>query len=235
MLRFFPFRRIHNIVGLVTGILFLFWTASGLFFTLYPIEQIRGETLRAPINHGQMALGRVVVTASEAAASLESHEPVKAVDFGMFFGDPVWKIDVGGKIHMINAVTGNPRSPVSAEDAERIAREGIKTSAGTPGTPRLLRENPPREYGGPLPAYIVDYEPGSVRIYIDAQTGRLVTVRSGLWRWFDVLWRFHILDITGADRFDSWWLKLAAFFALVMSISGGILVAQRVMRGTIFR
>ena len=38
-------RRTHKILGLVIGVLFLFWTTSGLFFTLFPIEHIRGEHL----------------------------------------------------------------------------------------------------------------------------------------------------------------------------------------------
>lgn len=228
-------RRAHNIIGLVFGLQLLFWTVSGLFFTLFPIEQIRGSTLRAPINHGQLALGQIEVTASQAGLILDSHTPIKAAELDMFFGEPVWKLESGDLTHLVSARTGDIRSPISAALATRIASEGMIEKAGKPGTPRLMRENPPREYGGPLPAFVVDYEPGSVRVYIDANTGRLVTVRSNLWRIFDVLWRFHIMDVTGADRFDSWWLKIFSFFGLTMVISGVVLVVRRTRQGLIFR
>jgi len=231
----YPVRKLHNIVGLVVGLQLLFWTASGLFFTIFPIEQIRGTTLRAPINHGALALGQVHVEASQAAELLESHAPVKSVELDMFFGDPVWKLEVGEEVRMVDARDGKMLSPISPERAKRVANEGLSDRAGRAGDPWLMTENPPREYSGPLPAYVVDYEPGSVRAYIDANTGRLVTVRSNLWRTFDVLWRFHIMDITGADRFDSWWLKLFAFFGLTMVLTGAVLLVRRIKNGLIFR
>lgn len=228
-------RKLHNIIGLVFGAQLLFWMVSGLFFTLFPIEQIHGTTLRAPINHGALALGQVQISANEAAQTLASKEAVTSVALDMFLGEPVWKLKTGSQIHMISARTGEARSPITPLQAAQIAREGLISKAGLPGEPRLLRDHPPREYGGALPAYIVDYKPGSVRVYIDANTGQLVTVRSNLWRTFDVMWRFHIMDITGADEFDTWWMKLFAFFGLTLVLSGGVLVVRRVRRGTIFR
>ena len=231
----YPVRKLHNIIGLVVGFQLLFWTASGLFFTIFPIEKIRGTTLRAPINHGTLALEHVQVEASQAADLLEARAPVKSVELAMFFGEPVWKLEVGEETRMVNAQDGRVLSPISPELAKRVAVEGMLAKAGEPAEPWLMVEDPPREYSGPLPAYVVDYEPGSVRVYIDASTGRLVTVRSNLWRTFDVLWRFHIMDITGADRFDSWWLKLFAFFGLTMVLTGAVLLVRRVRNGLIFR
>lgn len=228
-------KRVHNIVGLVFGLQLLFWTISGLFFTIFPIEQVRGSNLRTPINHGQLALGQVEVTASEAGLIFDSHAPIRSAQLDMLFGEPVWKLTTGKVTHLVSAGTGDMRSPISPKLAMRVATEGIKQTVGKPGLPRLMSEDPPREYAGPLPAYVVDYDQGSVRVYIDANTGRLVTVRTNLWRTFDVLWRFHIMDITGADRFDSWWLRVFAFFGLTMALSGAALVIRRLRRGLIFR
>ena len=80
----------------------------------------------------------------------------------------------------------------------------------------------------------MDYEPGSVRIYIDANTGRIVTVRTNLWRVFDIMWRFHIMDVTGKDEFNTWWLKLFAFFGLTVGITGAILVVRQIRTGRLF-
>ena len=41
-------RQIHNVLALVVGTQILLWMGSGLYFTLFPIETVRGEHLRAP-------------------------------------------------------------------------------------------------------------------------------------------------------------------------------------------
>jgi hypothetical protein len=41
------FRRWHRRLSLVVGIQLLFWTGSGLFFSIFPIEEIRGNHLLA--------------------------------------------------------------------------------------------------------------------------------------------------------------------------------------------
>ena len=230
-----PVRRLHNIIGLVVGVQLLFWTISGLFFTIYPIEKVRGATLRSPINHGSLALGQVAVSASEAADILDSHTPVKTVELDMFFGEPVWKIETGNRFHLVSARTGELRSPIMAATAARVANEGIADRVGAAGDPWLMEADAPREYSGPLPAYVVDFERGGTRAYIDANTGRLVTVRTRVWRIFDVMWRFHIMDVTGDDRIDTWWMKLFSFFGLTMAITGAVLLVRRVANGTVFR
>jgi len=230
-----PVRRLHNIIGAVLGIQVLLWMVSGLFFTIYPIEQIRGATLRATINHGVLALGQVEVDASAASEALESHAPVKSAELAMFFGEPVWKLGVGGTTHLVSARTGEVRSPITPELAKRVATQGMKPEAGKPGEPWLMREDPPREYKGPLPAYVVDYEHGKIRAYIDANSGRLVTVRSRKWRIFDVMWRIHIMDITGEDEIHSWWMRIFSFFGLTMALTGVWLVIVRIKNGTLLR
>jgi hypothetical protein len=37
---------------------------------------------------------------------------------------------------------------------------------------------------------------------------------------FDVMWRFHIMDVTGDDKIDTWWMKLAAFLGLAAILRG---------------
>jgi len=37
------YRKIHRYLGLFVGVQLLLWTAGGLFFSLNPIEKVRGE------------------------------------------------------------------------------------------------------------------------------------------------------------------------------------------------
>lgn len=226
-------RRVHNVLGVVFGVQVFFWMISGLFFTLFPIEQVRGSNLRQDIAHGTLDVATISLTASEAA-NLAGITPERA-ELAMLLGAPVWKFKADDTHHLVDARSGKLLSPISSATAHQIAALGIKPNVGVPLEPTLLEANPPREYAGPLPAWVVSYENTPTKIYIDAQTGDLRTVRTQLWRTFDVLWRFHIMDITGKDRFDTWWLKLISFLGLTIVLTGLVLGFQRLIEGRLLR
>lgn len=226
--------RLHKTVGLVAGILLLSWTASGLFFTIYPIETIRGDPWRPAIDHGNLSDMSITVSAEEALAKID--EPATQIRLKAFLNAPVWMIESDASRAMIDATTGAVRSPLPQSDIDAMAALfGDKPDGlGTLTVAYLIQENPLREYAGPMPAWVLEYEPGKQRIYIDAISGDVRSVRTTRWRIFDVLWRFHILDVTGEDRFDSWWLKLAAFLGLTMVLSGLVLGIDRIRKGRLF-
>ena len=225
--------RVHRIVGIVFGIQVLFWTLSGFFFTLFPIEQVRGENLRQEISHGTLNLETIAFDASQAAEQV-AFIPERA-ELSMLLGSPVWELQGAGTTELVNAQTGALMSPLSIGLAREIAEQGMKAKAGVAGEPWFLETDPPKEYTGPLPVWVVEYQPGSVRIYIDAHTGTLRTVRTNLWRTFDLFWRVHIMDVTGANRIDSWWMKLVSFLSLTLAISGMVLAVDALRLGRIFR
>ena len=226
--------RAHKVIGIVAGLLLLSWTASGLFFSLYPIETIRGDPWRPSIEHGELADMSVTLSASDALTVADV--PAEAITLKPFLGAPVWMVQAETGQIMIDANTGHMRSPITQADVDALlARFDDKPDGlGDLTVTYMIWENPLREYGGPLPAWVIEYEPRKQRIYIDASSGDIRAVRTTKWRIFDILWRFHILDITGDDRFDSWWLKLAAFLGLTMVLSGFVLLIDRVRKGRLF-
>lgn len=230
--------RIHKIVGLVVGIQFFFWTVSGLFFTLYPIDVIRGDPWRPKIEHGSLNTMTVSVSAAEAAAKVEG-EWLNA-ELKPFLDRPVWLISTSETRAMIDAETGeawSPLDPISFRALQlRFAdADGKARIPGTEATVTYLTDKAPREYGGNLPAWVIEDEKTEQRIYFDATTGAVRAVRTNNWRIFDILWRFHIMDITGEDRFDTWWMKLFAFLGLTMVLSGFVLMIDRARKGRLLR
>jgi len=226
--------RVHKIVGIVAGLLLLSWTASGLFFTLFPIETIRGDPWRPTVDHGDLSQMSVDVSAQDVIAGSEG--PVSGLALKPFLGSSVWMVQTASGRKMVDAKTGAVRSPLSQADIDALmARfDDQPDGLGTLTVTYMIQENPLREYGGPLPAWVLEYEPSKQRIYVDAVSGDIRSVRTTRWRIFDVLWRFHILDVTGDDRFDSWWLKLAAFLGLTMVLSGLVLGIDRLRKGRLF-
>lgn len=220
--------RLHKLLALLIGLPLLFWVSSGFYFTLFPIEEIRGEHLRAPIDHGELDVAAATVTLQEAA-SIAGIAP-ESIELKMFLGEPVWQIADTSQTMLISAATGDIRSPISKRDAMQIAEHGAPGLYASDGNLFLMTQAPPREYGGRLPAWVFETATSRERIYIEAMTGDIRAIRTTEWRIFDILWRFHILDITGADDFGSWWLKLAAAIALFMVITGFLILAQRASR-----
>ena len=230
--------RIHKLLGLVIGLQFLFWTVSGLFFTLYPIETIHGDPYRPAPKHGSLAKMSTPISAAEAAAIVPGE--LAEADLRAFLDQPVWVIRTDTTRAMVDATTGAMRSPLNQADIDALQARFWTSQAGTRPLSDishsfLLEADPPREYGGPLPAWVIEYLPGGQRIYVDAVTGKVVAVRTTRWRIFDVLWRFHILDVTGEDEFDTWWMKLAAFLALTTVLTGIVMLVDRARRGALWR
>ncbi|MDG1825488.1 MAG: PepSY domain-containing protein [Henriciella sp.] len=230
--------RVHKIVGLVVGIQLFFWTVSGLFFTLYPIDVIRGDPWRPKIEHGSLEKMTVAVDAKAAAAKVEGNW--LGAELKPFLDRPVWLISTSETRAMVDAETGelwSPLDPVSFRALQRrfADSEGKTQIPGRNATATYLTKSAPREYGGALPAWVIEDKTTQQKIYFDANTGAVKAVRTTNWRIFDVLWRFHIMDVTGEDRFNTWWMKLFAFLALTMVLSGFVLIIDRVRKGRLLR
>ena len=76
------------VIGMVAGILLLSWTASGLFFSLYPIEEIRGDPWRPSIDHGDLSGMAISVPAQQIVE--QADHSVSDLQLKAFLGQPVW-------------------------------------------------------------------------------------------------------------------------------------------------
>lgn len=225
--------RVHKLFGLVIGFQILIWTISGTYFTLFPIEMIHGDHLR-------QEAGRKVITPQEGMLDVPElltklDQPVQKLELRNLLGTPVWQVTYeNGEISLIDAISGENRAIDEPDEILQIIGQNTKGLDLNALDIRLITASTPREYAGPLPVHQIIHKPGGERFYVPVNTGDLKSVRTNEWRIFDVLWRFHIMDITGADRFDSWWLRIFAGSALVFVLSGFFLLGQRLMRGKLF-
>lgn len=220
--------RFHKILGVVIGIQLFFWTLSGLYFTIFDIDTIHGDHLRRPIVHGTLEPDEVSVSVQDAMAA----SGIWGFDakLQMFMGKPVWLVTNSHDKRLVDANTGEKLSPLTEEVANDVFKAGAPGLASLKGQLFLLEDNAPREYGGPLPAWVYQTDQSGERVYLDAMTGEIRAVRTTEWRLFDILWRFHIMDVTGEDSFSTWWLKVAAFIGFAMVVSGLIILVQRLTR-----
>lgn len=217
----------HKWLGLIIGLQVILWTLSGLFFTLFPIEKVRGEHLTRDLETVEIDWNTIRIN-SKLAAELNGYTPHSA-ELKMLLGKPVWLLKEKDLIALVSADTGKLLSPIDKTTARDIALASWQ--GGTALTRmKFFIEGPP-EYGRDGAVWQVSFEGANApTLYINAHTGEVETRRTNLWRVFDFFWKLHIMDWQTGENFNSWWLMLFALGAVNLSILGFILVIQRFTR-----
>lgn len=190
---------------------------------LFPIDDVRGshlaeETSWSLTDKGIIPIELVMTTydGKLTGASLTS-----------IAGEPAYAL-IGDKgTQLVDARTGIAWLPV-AESSIKIAAERYYKGEGHIESITRLTETP-IEYRRPPPVWQVQFDDKpKTRLYLDAETAELRAVRTRLWRVYDFMWMLHIMDYKSRTNFNTWWLRLAAFLALLFAISGLFLVTHRV-------
>jgi hypothetical protein len=164
--------RVHKLLGLVVGFQLLFWTVSGLFFTLFPIEQIRGEHLRKPAP-------MVDIASLETLAPPQVTGDAKAVQLRQVLGRPVWEVSGDGWTALYEASTGEQLSPLGETAVRRIAEEAWAGRGYATTVERI--DHPPREAFTGKPLWRVEFEGlDSAVFWVDAEAAKITAVRTTL-------------------------------------------------------
>ncbi|WP_409432110.1 PepSY domain-containing protein [Litorimonas sp. RW-G-Af-16] len=216
--------RIHKWAGLILGLQIFIWFASGFFMTLFPIDQVRGRHIATAepvaLTDTHIIPIEIAMTAYEGQLTGARLTTLPTGPAYILMGDT-------GEIVM-NAKDGTFISSLDEASVRKVAEQYYMGEAAIASLRKL--DAAPREYRGALPVWQVEFaDKSNTRIYLDTKTAELKAVRTRLWRVFDVAWRFHIIDITGEDNFNAWWLKLASFLAMLFAISGFGLLWHRFM------
>ena len=64
-------------------------------------------------------------------------------------------------------------------------------------------------------------------IYIDADTGEVLALRTGYWRAYDFMWGLHIMDPVGREDTSHALLWIFSVIALISSLLGSTLLFRR--------
>ena len=217
-------RRIHLWAGVLLGVQVILWMLSGVVMTWYHIDLVRGER--------DLPAVTAVALEAEAYASpggiIEQAGPVSQVTLRRFLGAPVYETDGPSGRAIYDARSGARLSPIGADQARRVAREGF---AGDGDIVRLsLIDDPGDEYrgGGPLPVWRADFSDRlNTRIYVSPETGEIVRRRNDVWRLYDFFWMLHIMDYAEREDFNNPLVKAASAAGLVFAASGFIMLFFR--------
>lgn len=132
--------RLHNILGLVVGGQVLLWIVSGFFFTHFPIEQIRGEHLRADVP-ASIALPEDGLAPLEGLVSAG----VTAVRLKPFLAGAAFETETSAGKALFDAATGAALTPLSEGTARQVAETGWAADGAL--TALALIDPAPRDSG----------------------------------------------------------------------------------------
>ncbi len=228
-------RRIHKWLGLLIGIQFLLWMASGTLMSLLDSEKVAGTLSRMPKVASPAwphdALAPDTVLAAQAT-------PVRTLATGWLLGKPVFRLSSSSGTRLIEAVTGQ----VLVIDAGKARALALSSYAGPgdPGTPRLLgRTSEARKHKGNV--WAIDFsDADETAVYVAADTGAIVAHRNSTWRLFDFFWMLHIMDYWEREDFNNplligsgiggLWLALSGIWLLITSLRLAEFVPARLRR-----
>ncbi len=215
--------RVHKWAGLILGIQNLIWFGSGFFMSFFDIDRVHGDFV-ALADEPTMA----DISADDFQAMSAAYKgAVSEAAIRMVGGETVYVVkgSAGTKVYDLQSKALRP-TPDKAAIIEAAKLYHFGDAA--PVSAKRLTEAP-IEYRKDLPVWQVQFDDKTkTRLYLNADTGELMNVRTRLWRAFDFMWMLHIMDYKGRDDINNWWLWLASLMATLFALSGLLLVAHRV-------
>ena len=221
-------RRIHLWTGLLLGVQFLLWMASGAVMTWFDIASVRGETsaFLAPPRELRAS------TYASPGGVIAQTQGATSVELRTFLNTDVYEVRTASGPVLFNAATAERMSPIS-EDAARAVAERDYLGEGAISVLALL-DNPPHEYRGPTPVWRADFDDSwNTRLYISQATGEIVARRNDIWRIYDFFWMLHIMDYVDRENFNNPLVRAASGAGLAFAFSGLVMLFFRNSRQTL--
>lgn len=215
-------RTFHLWLSLLLSLQLLAWFGSGLVMSILPIEEVRGEHLRAPappINWQLATVSPAQLPAQSGVLSLKQRGAM-----------PVYQLEHEGKLQFFSALDGTALQPLAETELRLQAQDGYK-GTGTIQRATLLDELPLEARGLSLPVWQVQFsDTDNTVFYLDPMLGQVLRVRTDNWRLFDFMWMLHIMDYDERDDFNHGLLIASSALALLFTISGLVLLVMTLRR-----
>lgn len=213
-------RRTHKWIGLVIGVQALLWMLSGVYMTVISLDVIHGDHLAHVFNE-PLDRGRDRLDVAQLARLQPGFESFK---LKKFLGREVYELRTGGKASLVDAQTGALLSPLPREQIVARARDIYQGEAEIREVTWITLA--PQEVARrPVPMWAVRFDDrANSTLYFSPDTGDLLARRHDLWRWFDFLWMFHIMDYDTRSDVNNGLLRVAAGVGLLFALSGAWLV-----------
>ncbi|WP_234026396.1 PepSY domain-containing protein [Qipengyuania thermophila] len=213
--------RWHIWLGWLVAVPLLLWTLSGLVMVSRPIEEVRGEHLRAEGRSEILPAGEPLTLVVPAAAG-----PVAEATVRVQHGQTVVLLRPPHGPAQRYRLDGAPLPGIDEAAARAIAAQGIRGGREIVSARLFPADSAPLDFRRPMPAWQVRFSDGT-RVYVGEQTGAIEAIRTRFWRVFDIMWGLHIMDLRGREATHHPVLIVFAALAFVAVLVGTALLFRR--------
>ena len=212
-------RKTHKWLGLFIGLQVVIWSLSGLYMTAVHIDIIHGDHLVRPAPVKSTNVSQLRDPIGVAAAS-----GADGARLAWVRNRPAYVLPTEAGEKVVDAVSGGPVEPPSEAEIRSIAKSSY-TGKDEIASAALLSDIPGEIRGRKPPLWRVEFDHwNKPTLYFSPTTGELVSRRHELWRIFDFVWMFHIMDFNERENVNNPLLRIFTWGALLMASSGAWLL-----------
>ncbi len=209
-------RRAHKWIGLVVGVQALLWMLSGVYMTVVPLDVIHGDHLAHV--HGEPLPAQAARI--DADALVARYPQLQSFRLKHVLDREVYEVRQGGAKFLVDAGNGERVPQLDREGAIALAHS-LYQGDGEVARVEWITRAPSEVKTRPVPMWAVHFaDRGSTTLYLSPDSGELLARRHSLWRWFDFLWMFHIMDYENRTDVNNTLLRVAAVLGLGFALSG---------------
>ncbi len=217
-------RKLHKWLGYILALQIFAWLLGGLVMSAIPLDKVHGKhlALRSLDNP---------FTQADYPASLDNivaqvAQP-KHINYTHFLTTPIISVIGENEEHYFNGLTGRPFYAPTKTQIVANAQAHLLVDAQVRQAIKLNKG--PREVGYKENIWQVSFDDtASTTLYLSADSGNVITVRSTIWRIFDFFWMLHIMDYDERDDFNNPLLISFAACSVLFCLTGIILLLQTI-------
>ena len=214
-------RRWHAWLAWLVGIPILLWTLSGFVMAARPIAEVRGESLlRAP---------PAVVMTTPLVLPDVAGLPLKSLVLEPRAEGLRWVAELPGAAgsRLADPATGAWLPRLGAAEAAREVASRYTGTARIAAVDRITPAHRVVALRKGLDGWRVRMS-DDTHFYVDRGSGEIVATRTRFWRFYDLMWGIHIMDLQWRDDPHNPWIVMLSAMALVLIASGlGLLPVKR--------
>ncbi|MGV8939957.1 MAG: PepSY domain-containing protein [Lysobacter sp.] len=209
-------RKLHKWVGLIIGLQFVIWTASGLLMSVFDSATVANQHHLAP---APQALPWPEGAVSPATVVAKESRPVRTIETHWLAAAPVYRLSDGDNSWLADIRNGNPVPVTPADVAAIAARDYV--GDGRAALPELMQETTYEVRGHMGPIWRVAFSDNdATTLYVSGQDGQILERRNDTWRVFDFAMMLHFMDYTRQQDFNNPIIVAAGVGGLWLALSG---------------
>lgn len=214
--------RWHIWLGWLVAVPLLLWTVSGVLMAARPIDEVRGTYLRLPV--GQAPLPSDITV--QVALPAKGTKPVGSVLTAMEHGQIVTRLNyLDGTTERLME-DGRRLGAITEAEARQVAADNIVGGAHVVSATHYSADKVPLDFRKPVPVWQLALADGT-HVYVGSESGQVEAVRTRWWRFYDVMWGLHIMDLQTREEAHNPFTIAFGILAVLSAMLGAILLFRR--------